>query len=189
MKQLGWEVYGVDYSARAIAIARENGLEHLSHGGLADARFPDGTFDVINFTHVVEHIPDVGSVFDEARRILKPSGELIVSVPHFNGLYRRIFGAHADYDVPRHVYQFTLPGMRRLLEEHGFEISEYYVNDIMRGVAHAASFSLGANRKVTWCLLAPALLVDLAIEPFLCHTELGAQLIVKAKKKTAHAAA
>ncbi|MFZ5835415.1 MAG: class I SAM-dependent methyltransferase [Pseudomonadota bacterium] len=43
--------------------------------------FPDGCFDVVLCSEVLEHIPDYQSALDEVRRVLKPGGTLAVSVP------------------------------------------------------------------------------------------------------------
>src|SRR5262249_54035732 len=44
--------------------------------------FPDGAVDAVLILDVVEHLSDAESVLAEVRRVLKPGGALIVSVPH-----------------------------------------------------------------------------------------------------------
>ncbi len=43
--------------------------------------FPDGCFDLVLCSEVLEHIPDYQSALDEVYRVLKPGGTLAVSVP------------------------------------------------------------------------------------------------------------
>ncbi len=43
--------------------------------------FPDGSFDVILCSHVLEHIPDDALAMRELRRVLRPSGWAILQVP------------------------------------------------------------------------------------------------------------
>lgn len=42
---------------------------------------PDGDFDAVICSHVLEHIPDDGAAMRELRRILRPDGRLVVMVP------------------------------------------------------------------------------------------------------------
>ena len=45
--------------------------------------FPDGAFDVVILSEVLEHIPDDRSAIAEANRVLRPGGTLAVSVPRW----------------------------------------------------------------------------------------------------------
>lgn len=57
--------------------------------------FPDGRFDRIFANHVLEHVPDVIHVIDEAWRVLTPGGVLIARGPHFSS-------AHLVWSDPTH---------------------------------------------------------------------------------------
>jgi SAM-dependent methyltransferase len=46
--------------------------------------FPDGSFDRVVANHVLEHVPDVIHVVDEAWRVLTPGGVFVVRGPHFS---------------------------------------------------------------------------------------------------------
>jgi SAM-dependent methyltransferase len=43
--------------------------------------FPDGSYDFIFASHVLEHIPDDGKAIREIRRVLKPGGFAVLPVP------------------------------------------------------------------------------------------------------------
>ena len=45
--------------------------------------FPDNTFDLVICSEVLEHIPDHRTAVSELVRVLKPCGDLIVSVPNY----------------------------------------------------------------------------------------------------------
>ncbi len=45
--------------------------------------FPDGVFDVVICSEVLEHIPDLDNAVRETMRVLKPGGRLGVSVPRY----------------------------------------------------------------------------------------------------------
>jgi SAM-dependent methyltransferase len=78
-------VSGVDLSASAIALARQN----FSHQGLevdlreADGEhlpYADGTFDLVFAHGVVQYTPDGRALVEECRRVLKPGGDAIFQV-------------------------------------------------------------------------------------------------------------
>jgi SAM-dependent methyltransferase len=54
----------------------------LLRGDALNLPFGDGTVDAVVMLDIVEHIADPAAVFAEARRVLRPGGSLVVSVPH-----------------------------------------------------------------------------------------------------------
>jgi SAM-dependent methyltransferase len=92
--------------------------EHLPELVLGDVTkellFPDASFDVVIMAEVLEHLIDDALALKEVRRVLHDSGRLIVTVPFFN-------------DAPEyHVRIHSPASIRRLLNNNGFEITEYY---------------------------------------------------------------
>lgn len=71
---------------------RGHGIEHRCCNLLTDPLpYEDGRFDACVFTGVMEHLPiGPGSVFREIRRVLKPSGTLVFSLPNSAYLTNRI---------------------------------------------------------------------------------------------------
>src|SRR6185436_7696837 len=76
-------------------------------------RFPfdDGRFDSVFHTEVLEHVFDVRTLLSECRRVLRPGGEMLLTVP---------FQARFHY-IPHDYWRFTPSALRRMLEEAGFE--------------------------------------------------------------------
>jgi SAM-dependent methyltransferase len=73
--------------------------------------------------HVLEHLQDPRGTLEEAQRILRPRGRLIVAVPNFGSAQARWSGAAWFHlDLPRHLYQFPLAALRRLVEDAGFDV-------------------------------------------------------------------
>jgi SAM-dependent methyltransferase len=48
---------------------------------VTDIQYPDGSFDVVYCSHVLEHVPDDRKAMREFRRILRPGGWAIILVP------------------------------------------------------------------------------------------------------------
>lgn len=95
---------------------------------LEDANYPDAHFDGVIIWHVLEHVRDPRRTLETIRRILRPGGRLVIAVPNFGSPQARWAGpAWFHLDLPRHLYHFPLPALRRLLERTGFGIrSEHH---------------------------------------------------------------
>jgi ubiquinone/menaquinone biosynthesis C-methylase UbiE len=66
------EIATRDLTGRVEALAADGGLVPL----------PDGTADVVTCFTVLEHVPDEAAALAEMKRILRPGGRLIISVPN-----------------------------------------------------------------------------------------------------------
>ena len=118
----GFEVHGVEISAEA-ARGADPRAEIRVAPTLTDADYPDAYFEEVVIWHVLEHLQDPRGTIQEAQRILTPDGRLIVAVPNFSSAQARWTGAAWFHlDLPRHLYQFPLGALRRLLEDTGFEV-------------------------------------------------------------------
>jgi 2-polyprenyl-3-methyl-5-hydroxy-6-metoxy-1,4-benzoquinol methylase len=116
------EVHGVEISAEAARGADPRARIRIA-ARLAEADYPAGFFDEVVIWHVLEHLMDPRGTIEEARRILRPGGRLIVAVPNFTSAQARWSGvAWFHLDLPRHLYQFPLEALRRLLDAAGFQV-------------------------------------------------------------------
>lgn len=81
--------------------------------GFADhLPFKDGSFDTVLCTEVLEHVTDAERAAAEMRRVLRPGGHALVTVPFLYPVHE------APYDFRR----LTHFGLRSLFERHGFEV-------------------------------------------------------------------
>jgi SAM-dependent methyltransferase len=69
--------------------------------------FADTSFDTVFCSQVLEHVPEPWLCLSEFRRVLKPGGTLILSVPHISWLHNE----------PHDYYRYTKHGLRFLLEQ------------------------------------------------------------------------
>jgi SAM-dependent methyltransferase len=116
----GLEVHGVEMSAEA-AQGADPRAEIRIASQLRDAGYPAAFFDEVIVWHVLEHLRDPRGTLQEIRRILRPGGRLVVSVPNFTSVQARWAGAAWFHlDVPRHLYHFPVSALRRLLERTGY---------------------------------------------------------------------
>ena len=115
-------VVGIDYSARPLPVAGARGLD-VCQGAGDDLPFPDDTFDLVALLDTVEHIPDEFGVFQECRRVLKPGGKLMVTVPAFMWLW-----SYND-EINAHQRRYTAPELRQKLEISGFRVRRATYNN------------------------------------------------------------
>jgi 2-polyprenyl-3-methyl-5-hydroxy-6-metoxy-1,4-benzoquinol methylase len=120
MQKLGWQVLGVDFDENAVKIARQEGLE-VRTGSLEEQGFPDGSFDAVTLSHVIEHVPDPARTLAECARILKPAGKLVLLTPNAASLGHRLFKKHwRGLEPPRHLHIFSIESLPSMLEVAGF---------------------------------------------------------------------
>jgi SAM-dependent methyltransferase len=133
-KARGWECRGVEVSTFAAAQARERTGCEIFSGKLEDAPFADGTFDAITMWDLLEHLPVPLQGLQNARRLLKPSGMLLVNTPNENSLLRKVArflyrgsGGWITAPVnrlyhPYHLYYFAADTLTVLFRQAGFEL-------------------------------------------------------------------
>jgi 2-polyprenyl-3-methyl-5-hydroxy-6-metoxy-1,4-benzoquinol methylase len=125
----GLETYGVEESRVRADYAAEHSGARIMQGRFSENMFAPGTFDVISFIQVLEHIARPREVLAIAHTCLRPGGIVCVEVPsrfspHFF-LYRltrvkRIVETHWGV-IDSHVGYHHPGSVRRMAAEEGFE--------------------------------------------------------------------
>jgi ubiquinone/menaquinone biosynthesis C-methylase UbiE len=85
----GWTVSGADASEGMVAAARARlpeAAERLVRAEVERLPWPDGAFDVVTATGVLEY-SDLGRALPELARVLRPGGLAVVSYPNPASLY------------------------------------------------------------------------------------------------------
>ena len=148
LRELGWMVSGNEVDPSAVKVARAAGLE-VFEGDLQAAGFPPSSFDVINFSSVLDHTPNpVGNV-SEAFRLLKPGGQLVAHSPNGDSLQHRLFkdrwyGVDSD-----HLYMFSPATWRRLFEQAGFQVDARWTHSPLVFLAHRLAYA-GPWQRRAW---------------------------------------
>lgn len=123
MQKDGWDAIGLEYSREVAEIASRKYNVRVLCGDLSECNLKAGTFDVINVSHVLEHVIDPPKLIAECHRLLKKDGLLITAVPNLASL-QASFGSSSWFhlDVPNHLYHFTEQGLIALLESRSFNV-------------------------------------------------------------------
>jgi ubiquinone/menaquinone biosynthesis C-methylase UbiE len=118
----GWQVQGMEPDPGA----RNQAIQNLKLTVSAPEELRNlgsESVQVITLWHVLEHVHDLQETIQQFHRVLKRGGNLIIAVPNCDSSDAKSYGAAwAAYDVPRHLYHFTLPVMRRLMEANSFSL-------------------------------------------------------------------
>lgn len=126
LKNLGWQVWGVEIDKNACKFAKELDI-NIFHGKLEDADFPESFFDVVRFNQVFEHIADPKKTIKEARRVLKKDGKIYISVPNARSLAFFLF-KERWLSAAGHVQGFSPSSMKRLCGDLELKIKSMRFN-------------------------------------------------------------
>jgi 2-polyprenyl-3-methyl-5-hydroxy-6-metoxy-1,4-benzoquinol methylase len=134
----GHRFVGIDWSADAMQQARGRSLDVLQatvDGG--SLPLASGCADVVIMSELIEHVIDTDLVLEEARRVLRPGGSLLLSTPNLAAWYNRgllafgmqpvfsevslrgVFGRPGS-QVAGHLHMFTRRALVGLLAARGF---------------------------------------------------------------------
>ncbi len=127
LTKAGHSVTGIDLSRVAIDKYRAKGLEGIVCDLEAgQAPFPDGSFDLLYVSEIIEHCADTKSFLSELRRLTKPGGKMLLSTPNSAFWPYRILGLFgrtaSEYQHPGHVRFFSKRSLAAAVSEAGFAI-------------------------------------------------------------------
>lgn len=123
-QQHGCHVTGVDFKDLSAA---ESMREVEFHCGLFyEARLASGRFDLVTMWHFLEHDYDPMVSLEEAHRVLKPDGTLVIEVPRLDSRTFRWFGDRwPGLQAPQHTVLFDRDTLLRSVRRSGFEVVDY----------------------------------------------------------------
>lgn len=148
--------HGIDPSPSMVAMARDRcGADAVTLGGLDGPGYlPDGPFDAVVSTQVLEYVPDVPAALTEIHRVLAPGGRVLILDTDWDSLvwavsdrarHRRVtdaWEAHlADPHLPR--------TLRTRLRAAGFVDVRVTVIPLLDAVRDPNTYSAGLLDMIT----------------------------------------
>ena len=132
------EYAGIDLPAAVVDAARQSfGSDRAQFVAFDGGQIPyeDGAFDAAVSFQVIEHVPDVRAFLTEARRVIKPTGWVMLTTPNrvfrlgpgekpWNRFHLREYTAQGLIDDLRQVFpEVQLLGVRASAEAEAIEIA------------------------------------------------------------------
>ncbi len=135
----GHRFAGLDWSAPSLRLARDRGVAVLQAGLDVSLPIRSASVDVVIMSEVIEHLVDTDSAIEEAHRVLKPGGSLLLSTPNLAAWYNRallaigvqpvfsevslrsVFGRPGN-QVAGHLHMFTRRALVEFLAAYGLEV-------------------------------------------------------------------
>lgn len=142
----GWDVHAVEPAAEpAKRLARDPRVQ--VHWTTAEAfDFPPESLDAIFAWMVVEHLENPVAVLTKVRSVLRPGGYFVFSVPNAGSWEFRWFRSRwYGLDVPRHLWHFSLPALRRLLGRCGLPVERVFHQKVVKNISGSLQY-LGEDR-------------------------------------------
>lgn len=105
----GNDVVGLDVDRHALDEAGRLGIETVWADAEEGLPFEDASFDAVVAGELLEHVRDPAGLVGDARRVLRPGGTLVGSVPNAFRLKNRLrvlVGRHPE-DDPTHLHLFS----------------------------------------------------------------------------------
>lgn len=124
-------LFGIDISQKLCQISKENNpYADIKQGDAEFLPYADDSFDMVFMTEALEHMLDYDKALFEVRRVLKPRGVFIVTVPN------RDWAAYDFYDKIRNKklqpvddHYFRFKEITALLEKNSLAIIKYRGSD------------------------------------------------------------
>ncbi len=133
-------VFGIELDEEAAAAARARGRGEVQTGRLETLPWDDGAFDLITCLDVIEHTPDDVVTLRELRRVSRPGGWLLVTVP----AYRALWSLHDEAN--HHYRRYGRRSLRAAAQLAGWDVARLTsFNSLL--LAPAAAVRLAQRRR------------------------------------------
>lgn len=132
-------------------------------GDAADIPVPDGTFDVVLCTEMLEHVPEPIKIVAELARVLKPDGKLILTAPLGSGIHQEPFHYYGGYTPYWYDRFLSAHGFTNISVQANAGAFRFFAQESLRFLQSSRPFRLGMPMALElawtplWMLLAPVL--------------------------------
>lgn len=150
MQQAEWTCSGTEFSTSSkpfLEPLRKKGIS-IQYGELKQLDFPQDSFDLVTFWHVIEHLQFPQQEIATAHKLIKKNGLLFIAIPNIDSLSFAFWKCNWFHlDLPRHLVLFSPKTITSLLEKNGFEVIrishfaiEYNPYGVLQSIYNALGF-------------------------------------------------
>lgn len=148
----GWSVTGVEPVADSARQAADRGHD-VRATTLGESGLPEGQYDVVVLSHVVEHMPRATEFLADVSRWARPGGHVLVEVPNYASMARRRHRSRwVHYRPLEHLVYFTPRTLRRALTGAGLMVRHLASPSLLQPTQPARQMltDLGLPRRGPW---------------------------------------
>lgn len=132
LRSLG-QVTGLEPSPASVAVAEQRAVGEVVQGSIESMPFDAGRFDLAVALDVIEHLDDDRAALRELRRVVRPGGFLLVTVP----AYQWLWSEHDERN--RHRRRYTRGRLVAAARDAGWRpLWSSYFNSLLLPAAIAA---------------------------------------------------
>jgi len=122
VRNFDWSVKGVEICPYSVAYAKKNFNLDIFLGTFEEANFKDESFDVIHFSHLIEHLPSPSKTLNLIYKKLKKNGYILVTTPRVDSFQRWLFKKDWRSFHRDHLYIFSKKTLSQMIENANFKI-------------------------------------------------------------------
>jgi SAM-dependent methyltransferase len=138
----GWDVTGIDVSARAIEAGRPFARFPLRVATIEELGAGRERFDVVTAFEVLEHLSSPVKFLTKLQRVVSPGGQVFCTVPNWDSAFVRN-SSRPDWLPPIHLLFFNSESLRTAGERSGLV-------GVSTGVIQSDPLPAGATRRARW---------------------------------------
>ncbi len=188
-----WELYGVDLNRKLIDKAKirlKEKTNKLFLGKITSLKLEKEGFDCITCFDVLEHDDEIKLTLNEIKRVLKPSGLLLIQAPNYSSVMAGLCGERWDWwAVPDHVFHFNPQSLSLILQREGFRIKRLYtwdpfeefISNIQGAIKAELDSSRFFSRLVSKLLYTPLLLLWVILTVVEKKLNIGSLMVITAE--------
>lgn len=111
------KLYGVDPDPIAIGFSKIGNRGTIRKSSAEKLPFKSDYFHVVMFLDVLEHVKNQNKALQEAKRVLKPGGLIIITAPALKFIW-------SDHDIKQdHYRRYSRPEIKSLTEQVGMSLA------------------------------------------------------------------
>lgn len=145
LNENGVATIGLEPSRQGAVLSARRGVVSFC-ASISELQLPDDSLDLVTMFDVLEHVESREAVLAEVRRVLKPGGRIVLTVPALKSLW-------SQFDVDGgHFIRYSRRSLRNELERAGFEVARtgyfFFLTVLPLYVLRVIPYRLGMRRAV-----------------------------------------
>jgi len=121
-RRRGWKACGVEPNPYACEISERTAPGAVLRGPIEELKEDVGLFDLVTCTEVLEHLRRPDTALARIRRLLRPGGGLLLTLPDAGCLISRLHGSRWWHYRREHLWYFDRKTLTQLAARAGFEV-------------------------------------------------------------------